>query len=203
MIEPPRLYLILSAADDLGAAADDLAAALATVDAACVELDLRAGPAAVWEAAIAALRPVAQDRGVAFLLRDRAPLAAATGCDGVRVRSLEAYPAARRVLGHGIVGVDAGISRHAAMLAGEAQADFVGLGAASAGGPAADLVQWWAELMEVPGVALGANGLEDVEMLTAAGADFLAVDQPLWQPPADPLAITRAVQRARRSPLAG
>ena len=202
MNQASRLYLMVSTADDLTAAADHLAKTLADIDAACVELDLQDLqdlPDAAWDPAISALRPIAQDRGVAFLLRGRARLAAATGCDGVRVSCLDEYHAARRALGQGIVGVDAGASRHAAMLAGEAEADFVGLGPPPGGGAAVDLVQWWAELMEVPGVAFGADAADAVWMLAAAGADFVAIDQRLWRPPADPLAIATAAGAARPS----
>jgi thiamine-phosphate pyrophosphorylase len=195
----PRLYLIVAEADDSAAAAADLAAALdgaQGIEIACIELDLPDGPDFAWRPAIDALRPAAQDRGVAVLLRDRAGLAAATGCDGVRLSSFADYRAARRAVGSGIVGVDAGVSRHQAMLAGEAEADFVGLGPAEGGGPATDFVAWWSELMEIPAVAFGARGPQDAAAAAEAGAEFLAADPRLWPEPGGLAGLVRAAGHA-------
>jgi thiamine-phosphate pyrophosphorylase len=180
MIEPPRLYLIVSAVEQPEAAAARLADMLDRADIACVELDLAEPEDAAWVRAIDALRPVAQDRDVAVLLRDRAELAVRTGCDGVRLTAFAGYRAARKTLGQAIVGVDAGLSRHEAMLAGEGEADFVALGPAEDGGPAPAFVEWWADLMVIPGVAFGARSASDAEALAAAGADFLALDPRIW-----------------------
>jgi thiamine-phosphate pyrophosphorylase len=176
MTDRPRLYLVLSSAPDPAAAAADLADLLDRLEVACVELGLPETADFAWLPAIDALRPVAQDRDVAFLLRDRPDLAVRTGCDGVRIASFADYRRARRAAGQAIVGVDAGLSRHEAMLAGEAEADFVALGPAEDGGPAGEFVEWWTGLMEVPGVAFGARGPQDAAALAAAGADFVALD---------------------------
>lgn len=190
MIEPPRLYLIVPAVGEPDLAAARLADELDRADIACVELDLAdAGQDAAWARAIDVLRPVAQDRDVAVLLRDHADLAVRTGCDGVRLSAFAGYRAARRTLGQAIVGVDAGLSRHEAMLAGEGEADFVALGPAEDGGPAVLFVEWWADLMEIPGVAFGARSLGDAEALAAAGADFIALDPRIWPEIADARAI--------------
>lgn len=122
------------------------AAALGAGDIACVEMAVPADPAAA-KAAIERLRGIAQERGVAFLLRDDAALAARSGCDGVVVGP-GATAAARKTVGaQAIVGVMAGTSRHEAMEAGEAGADFIGFDADD------EIVSWWTEMMEVPCVA--------------------------------------------------
>ncbi|WP_051249280.1 thiamine phosphate synthase [Inquilinus limosus] len=122
------------------------AAALGAGDVACVEMAVPADPAAA-KAAVERLRDIAQERSVAFLLRDDATLAARTHCDGVVVGP-GAYAAARKTVGaQAIVGVAVGTSRHEAMEAGEAGADFIGFDAD------AEIVSWWTELMEVPCVA--------------------------------------------------
>ncbi|WP_225771303.1 thiamine phosphate synthase [Inquilinus sp. Marseille-Q2685] len=122
------------------------AAALGAGDVACVEMAVPADPAAA-KAAVERLRGIAQEQGVAFLLRDDAVLAAKTGCDGVVVGP-GGYAAARKAVGNqAIVGVLAGTSRHEAMEAGEAGADFIGFDAD------AEIVSWWTEMMEVPCVA--------------------------------------------------
>ena len=77
--------------------------------------------------------PVAHRHNVAFLLNDRPDLAAALGCDGVHIGQQDmAYKEARGCVGDkAIVGVTCHDSRHLAMLAGEAGADYVAFGAFS------------------------------------------------------------------------
>ena len=110
------------------------------------------------------LRPVTQQRGVAFLLNDRPDLAAETGCDGVHVGQKDApYAEARRLLGADrIVGVTCHDSRDLAIEAAETGADYVAFGAfyptttkPSEYRPAPDLLEWWSDVMTVPCVAIG------------------------------------------------
>ena len=69
---------------------------------------------------------MAQSRGVAFLLNDRADLAAATGCDGAHVGQTDMAAAAARKLLPGLtLGVTCHASRDLAMQAGEDGADYV------------------------------------------------------------------------------
>ncbi|HET8728451.1 MAG TPA: thiamine phosphate synthase, partial [Alphaproteobacteria bacterium] len=130
-----------------------------------------------------ALRPVAQDRGAAFLTSGRPALALETGCDGTALLDPAGYKAARTLLGAGyIVGAWTGASRHDAMVAGEAGADFVGLTADP------ELIGWWAELFEVPCVAGGLVTAENARALAEAGADFLALGPAVWDDPDGPAA---------------
>ncbi|MGE5512202.1 MAG: thiamine phosphate synthase [Bacteroidota bacterium] len=129
---------------------------------------------------------VAQQAGAAALILDEARLARALGADGVHLQagsSAADYEAARELLGRGsIVGADAGRSRDAAMRLGEAGADYIGFGIpdfvtdrSSARERRLDLIQWWAEIFEVPCVALDVDAQEDAEELARAGADFVAI----------------------------
>ncbi len=128
----------------------------------------------------------AQQAGAAALILDDARLARALGADGVHLpagASAADYEAARELLGRGsIVGADAGRSRDAAMRLGEAGADYIGFGIpdfvtdrSSARERRLDLIQWWAEIFEVPCVALDVDAQEDAEELARAGADFVAI----------------------------
>src|SRR4051812_4987949 len=98
-----RLYLVTPPTFDPPAFRDHLAAALDAGDVAAVQLRLKDAEDDAIRRAANLLRPVAQERGVAFLLNDRPDLAAATGCDGAHVGA-EDMPAtkARRVLGAGL-----------------------------------------------------------------------------------------------------
>ena len=125
-----RLYLIsppkLSAANFLG----PLKEALAGGDVASFQLRLKNVSDDEIRRAADVLRHVVQAHGTAFILNDRPDLAAELGCDGVHVGQEDAsYAEARRLMPGGIVGVTCHDSRHLAMEAGEAGADYVAFGA--------------------------------------------------------------------------
>ncbi len=200
-----RLYLVTPPALEPAAFAPLLAEALDAGDVGCVQLRLKEAEDDAVRRAVDALRPVAQDRDVAFLLNDRPDLAAETGCDGVHVgQSDTPYRQARRIVGDGaIVGVTCHDSRHLAMVAAEDGADYVAFGAffptttkPSEFRPTPDLIQWWAELMEVPCVAIGGITPENCAPLVQAGADFLAVVTAVWNHPDGPGAAVKAFNRA-------
>src|SRR4029077_6925628 len=108
-----------------------LKGALAGGDVASFQLRLKDVDDAAIRKAVDILRPIVPSAGVAFILNDRPDLAAELGCDGVHVGQDDApYAAARRIMGpDGIVGVTCHDSRHLALEAGEAGADYVAFGA--------------------------------------------------------------------------
>jgi len=177
-----------------------LAAALESGDVACLLLRLDDASDDEMRAAAAALRPVAQGRGVAFLIDGRPGIAAETGADGVHVEGADAYDAARRAVGaDAIVGVGCGGSRDAAMTAAERGADYVAFGsfaAAAAAGSDLELLGWWSELMTVPCVAAGDAAPADAAALARAGADFVASGDAVWDHPDGPAAAVRALNAA-------
>lgn len=200
-----RLYLITPAALDPASFARELAAALDAGDVAAVQLRLKDVDDATLSEAIGILRPVAQSRGVAFILNDRPDLAAETGCDGAHVGQTDlGAKAARRLLGPDrTLGVTCHASRDLALSAGEDGADYVAFGAffptATKEAPTrADpgILRWWAELMELPVVAIGGITAENCAPLVTAGADFLAVVSAVWACPDGPAAGVRALNAA-------
>lgn len=201
-----RLYLITPPALDPPAFKDRLAAALDAGDVGCVQLRLKDAPDDQIKRANDALRPVAQSRGVAFLINDRPDLAAALGCDGVHVGQEDAsYADARARLGPDrIVGVTCHASRHLAIEAAEAGADYVAFGAffptatkeAPKGKADIELLRWWSEIMTVPVVAIGGITFENCGPLVEARADFLAVVAGVWAHPEGPAAAVRAFNEA-------
>lgn len=197
-----RLYLITPPALDPPAFAGALGRALDAGDVAAVQLRLKPVAEPDLRRAIAALRPVAQSRGVAFLLNDRPDLARETGCDGAHVGQTDLPAvAARRLLGPDLtLGVTCHASRDLAMRAGEAGADYVAFGAffpsATKGAPiraAPDLLAWWSALAEIPAVAIGGITAANCAPLIAAGADFLAVSAAVWACPDGAAAGVRAL----------
>ena len=145
--------------------------------------------------------PRAQDRGVAVLINDRSDLAVELGADGVHIgQSDMPYARARKVVGNdAIVGVTCHDSRHLAMEAGEAGADYVAFGAfypTETKDPAAraelELLTWWQQMMELPCVAIGGITTDNARPLVEAGADFLAVSAGIWRAPGGPGAAVKA-----------
>ena len=203
--ERTRLYLVTPAALDPTDFRDQLAAALDAGDVAAVQLRLKDIDDDAIRRACDALRPVAQERGVAFLLNDRPDLAAETGCDGVHVGQQDTpYAETRALMGETrIVGVTCHASRDLAMEAAEAGADYVAFGAffpttTKVSGHRADLeiLRWWSEIMTVPCVAIGGITPENCGPLVAAGADFLAVVSAVWNAPEGPASAVKAFERA-------
>lgn len=134
--------------------------------------------------------PRAQERGVAVLVNDRPDLAVELGADGVHIGQGDIpYAKARKLVGpDAIVGVTCHDSRHLAMEAGEAGADYVAFGAfhpTDTKDPKAkaepDLLTWWQQMMELPCVAIGGITTENARPLIEAGADFLAVSAGVWR----------------------
>jgi thiamine-phosphate pyrophosphorylase len=203
MAEPLcRLYLITPARlDDLAGFARVLAHALDAGDVAALQIRLKDVPDEVVAAAVDALSPIAQARGVAVILNDRPDLAAALGCDGVHVGQDDApYREARRIMGPAkIVGVTCHDSRHLAMEAAEAGADYVAFGAffptATKDAPTRadpEILTIWQETMQVPCVAIGGITVATAAELARAGADFLAVSAGVWSHGEGPAAAVAA-----------
>ena len=198
-----RLYLItppILPADF----ADQLAAALDAGDVAAVQLRLKDTPESVIQRTVDKLRPIVQSRGVAFLLNDRPDLALKLGCDGAHVGQTDMKAGqARKILGELTLGVTCHNSRHLAMEAGEAGADYVAFGAffhtvTKAPPEMAEIgtVRDWAEIMEIPCVAIGGITAENCAPLVKAGAEVLAVVGAVWNHPNSPAAGVRAMLEA-------
>jgi thiamine-phosphate pyrophosphorylase len=151
--------------------------------------------------AAAVLKPIAQARGVAFIMNDRPDLAAELDCDGVHVGEEDMpYAEARRLLGPDrIVGVTCGASRDRAIAAAEAGADYVAFGAffpsltktATKHRADPELLQDWSEATVVPCCAIGGITQQNCGPLVEAGADFLAVIGAIWSYPEGPRAAVQ------------
>ncbi|TVR82795.1 MAG: thiamine phosphate synthase [Rhodospirillales bacterium] len=196
-----RLYLITPPRFDAAAFSSVLSAALDAGDVAAVQLRLKDADDDAIRRACDALRPLAQERDVAFILNDRPDLAAELGCDGVHVGQQDTpYRDARKAVGDDrIVGVTCHDSRHLAITAAEAGADYVAFGAFFPTGTKdaptradPDILSWWSALMTVPCVAIGGITVANGRVLVEAGADFLAVSAGVWDHPEGPAAAIRA-----------
>jgi len=191
--ERPRLYLITPPViEDVAAFKTSLFSALDAGDVACVQLRLKAGDRIV-EAATARLAEAVmeeiQSRDTAVIINDSIDLALTLGADGVHLGAEDgSISDARARLGaDAIVGATCKSSRHIAMEAGEAGADYVAFGAFhptttkdSATPADVKVLQFWQEAMTLPCVAIGGVTPENAAPLVRAGADFLAVSNGVW-----------------------
>lgn len=125
----------------------------------------------------------AQALGVAVLVSGEARDAARNGADGVQVNATaEDVSAAREALGKdGFVGAHAGSSRHFAMEAAEAGADYIAFdqnGATVGGLP---IIKWWSDVMEIPCVAMAPVDLDTLDILLPQKPDFIRPSDAMWQ----------------------
>ena len=137
----------------------------------------------------APLQEICAAREVAFIVNDSISLAKRIKADGVHLGQDDGtVEEARQRLGREAqIGVTCHNSRHLAMEAGEAGADYVAFGAffptttkQTEYHAEPELLTWWQELMEIPCVAIGGITPENCAPLVEAGADFLAVSGAVW-----------------------
>lgn len=137
------------------------------------------------------LQAICADRDVAFIVNDSVALAKRLKADGVHLGQGDGNPRdARDELGRETqIGVTCHASKHLAMEAGEAGADYVAFGAFFESGtkdkgdaerPTPDIIAWWTQLFEIPCVAIGGITPSNCGPLVQAGADFLAVSGAVW-----------------------
>lgn len=200
-----ELYLITPPAFDPDAFADAFKAALGAGPVACVQLRLKDVADADVLRAAETLMPIAHAADVAFLINDRADLAAEIGADGVHLGQEDgSVAAARSLLGHEAqIGVTCHNSKHLAFEAGEAGADYVAFGAFFPTRTKAvkfqaepQLIEDWALISELPCVAIGGITADNCAELVRAGADFLAASAAVWAHEDGPGAGVRALREA-------
>jgi thiamine-phosphate pyrophosphorylase len=195
----PRLYLATPVVDDPSSLIASLPALLAADDIAAVLVRLAPTDQRTMIARIKALAPAIQNSGAALLIDGPVELVARAGADGAHLDGIAAMQDALPSLKPDrIAGVGGLATRHDAMTAGEAGADYVLFGEPDAKGQRpsneaiSERLQWWAELFEPPCVGFAASIAEAGEF-AAAGADFVLVGDFIW---ADPRGAAAALMDA-------
>lgn len=192
MTNPPcQLYLISPPAIDAGFG-DTLAAALDAGPVAAFQLRLKDIDEHEIARSAEPLQRICAERNVALIVNDSIALAKRLGADGVHLGQTDGDPRdARDALGPTAqIGVTCHDSRHLAMDAGEAGADYVAFGAfyptptkEVRHRPDPAILSWWTTLFELPCVAIGGITVDNAVPLIKAGADFVAVCSAIWQHP--------------------
>ncbi|MEM9350635.1 MAG: thiamine phosphate synthase [Pseudomonadota bacterium] len=199
-IEHPQIYLITPPEIELSRFPKLLGACLDAAPVACIRLALATTDETKLARAADACREEAHGRDVAIVIERHVQLAERLGLDGVHLTdgSRSVRKIRKDVGKDAIVGSFCGQSRHDGMSAAEADADYVSFGpvAASALGDGsyaeADLFHWWSEMIEVPVVAEGALGAEQINAL-APFVDFFGVSE-IWAEE-DPAAALQAISK--------
>ena len=186
--EACKLYLI-SPQDVGGGFPDRLKAALEPGVAAAFQLRVKDTGEHELARLAEPLQRLCADANVAFIVNDSVALAKRLGADGVHLGQSDGdIREARALLGpEAQIGRTCHDSRHLAMDAGEAGADYVAFGAfyptttkPSDYRPDPSILTWWSTLFEIPCVAIGGISPDNAKPLVDAGADFLAVCQAVW-----------------------
>lgn len=183
-----QLYLI-SPLEVGGAFPDRLAHALGAGPVAAFQFRVKGLDEHGAARLAAPLQEICAAHDCAFIVNDSVALAKRIGADGVHLGQGDGdVRDAREVLGREAqIGVTCHASRHLAMEAGEAGADYVAFGAffqsmtkPSEHRPEPELLAWWQQIFEIPCVAIGGITPVNCAPLVSAGADFLAVSNAVW-----------------------
>jgi thiamine-phosphate pyrophosphorylase len=186
--EPCKLYLI-SPQDVAGTFPERLKAALGAGPVAAFQLRVKDMTEHELARLAEPLQRICVDHDTAFIVNDSMALAKRLGADGVHLGQSDGdVREARALLGPGAqIGRTCHDSRHLAMEAGEAGADYVAFGAfyptmtkPSHYRPPPSILSWWSSIFEIPCVAIGGITPDNAPPLIAAGADFVAVCQGVW-----------------------
>jgi thiamine-phosphate pyrophosphorylase len=185
---PAKLYLI--SPQDIGDPFPDrLKAALEPGIAAAFQMRVKNVDEHQLARLAEPLQRICADADVAFIVNDSMALAKRLGADGVHLGQGDGeIGEARALLGPSAqIGRTCHDSRHLAMEAGEAGADYVAFGAfyptttkPSNYRPDPSILSWWSTLFEIPCVAIGGITPDNARPLVEAGGDFLAVCQAIW-----------------------
>ena len=196
----PRLYLVTPPTADPAALADAIAQALEAADVAAVLVPLTGDDERALLNGLKALAPAVQGAGAALLLGGRPELAARAGADGAHLAGIDELNAALPSLKPDrIAGCGGLATRHDAMTAAEAGADYVMFGDPDERGhrPSFDAVlervEWWAEVFEIPSVGFAMHP-DEIAALVTAGADFVAVGGLVFD---DPRGLAAAMKDAQ------
>lgn len=199
-----QLYLI-SPLDVGGAFRDRLVRALDAAPVAAFQFRVKGIDEHAAAQLAEPLQRICGDRDVAFIVNDSIALAKRLGADGVHLGQSDGDVAeARDRLGREAqIGVTCHASRHLAMEAGEAGADYVAFGAffptttkEVEHRAEVDLLSWWQAVFELPCVAIGGITPDNCGSLVKAGADFLAVSGAVWN--GDEVAAVQAFHKAMK-----
>lgn len=186
-----RLYVFTPQLDDTTSFATALDAALTAGDVAAVLLRLSDADERTLINRVKSIGAIVHRRDIALILDGRPGIVGRTGADGAHLTGIEALRGALDALKPDRIAGAGGLrSRHDAMLAGEANPDYVMFGEPDRDSQGRrpqfpttmERVEWWAELFQLPCIGYAAAA-DEIRPLAKAGADFVALGEWIWQEP--------------------
>lgn len=180
---PPARCRIVLIVPEEGGGADSVGAALAGGDVASVILPQYGLDEQAFQKRASELCLLVQQAGAAFIIAGDSRVAGRVGADGMHLDSKPADVAAavQAARGRMIVGAGGAKTRHDALELGEAQPDYLFFGKFGFDTKAdphprnLSLGQWWAEMVEIPGIVMAGSALESVVTVAATKTEFVAV----------------------------
>lgn len=190
-----KLYLITPPKININKFAISLSEVLKTSLVSCLQLRLKDVKDKDIIEAARILKPICSNYNVPFILNDRLDLVRELEVDGVHLGQEDAsISEARKLLGpNAIIGASCYNSKHQAMEAAEAGANYVAFGAffdTKTKNPKTrakiNTIKDWVFISDVPCVAIGGINPSNCIELVSAGVDFLAVIGCIWNSNEDP-----------------
>lgn len=190
-----KLYLITPPKININKFAISLSEVLKTSLVSCLQLRLKDVKDKDIIEAARILKPICNNYDVPFILNDRLDLVRELETDGVHLGQEDAsISEARKLLGpNAIIGASCYNSKHRAMEAAEAGANYVAFGAffdTKTKNPKTrakiNTIKDWVFISDVPCVAIGGINPSNCIELVSAGVDFLAVIGCIWNSNEDP-----------------
>jgi thiamine-phosphate pyrophosphorylase len=195
-----RLCLVTPPRGEPAALAKTLAAALSGGDVASLILSVDPPDPRALQDLSEAMVPIAVRRGVATLVHNDTRIVGRTGADGAHIDSGQAdlADAIAALRPKKIVGAGGVRSRHEAMLAGEANPDYLFFGRLDGDTEegvfrkALDLAAWWSPLFVIPAIVMGGSSVASVREAAEAGAEFVALSRAVFSADDPGLAVAQA-----------
>lgn len=206
-----RLCLVTPPDYTVDSIASRVSDALSGGDVASLIVTAPRGDATLFQAAAAAVVPVASARGVAALIHNDLRVAARTKADGVHIDTgaTAIADAVAALRGRQIVGAGSVPTRHDALEIGEAEPDYLFFGrldgdrAERIFPKALELAAWWSSVTIIPAVVMGGRSIASVEEAAAEGIGFVALSAAIWDDPRGPgAAVAEAAERLARVAVA-
>lgn len=186
---PTQIYLISPPKINLEEFIPLLDSVLATSQIAVFQLRLKDISENEIITASNAIKPICHKHGIQFIINDSIEIAKKTGANGVHLGEDDgSVIEARKILGkNAIIGVSCYDSVDDAIKKAEDGADYVAFGAffptttkQAKATPSPDIIKWWVRNATVPCVAIGGINADNCNILSNAGADFIAVISSVW-----------------------
>ena len=196
-----RLVLVVSPGGEVPATLDALSSALAGGDIASVILARFDAAEEVFRDFVADAVPLIQDAGAAAVVAGDTQGAGRAKADGVHIggRRETLADAVKKYQPKWIVGAEVRSSRHDALELGEERPDYLFVGRLDGDThpdpdpKALELAEWWAQMVEIPCIAMAGYTPESVAAAAATGADFVAASAAVFGQGRDPKAAVESL----------